>query len=396
MLTQEKFRQRATAKHGGKYSYDHAIYTGTLNKLTITCPQHGDFQQLASAHIAGQGCKVCSMEKLLQSNRLNTDIFKTRAISTHGSKYNYDKVNYINHRDKVIITCPQHGDYEQPPTNHIRGYGCGVCAELVRFNNLRGYDHDEFIVKAKEVHGTRYGYSRTEFTDGNKRVIINCSIHGDFEQKPRVHLNGSGCVKCAGIFRPNTEEFIRQAEVAHNSKYTYAKFVYTTSRKKGIITCPTHGDFEQTARRHLKGQGCPVCKSSKGELRIKAILDKNNIRHIREYSIPGVTPRFRYDFYLPDHRLLIEFHGGQHYFPVEFFGGREAFRSGVLRDFLKRSTARSLKIPLLVFNFKHLRNMSQDDFDKTVLRKIAKASTKLDGLIPEVSKLYDTGMIVPM
>lgn len=51
-----------------------------------------------------------------------------KSKKVHGDKYIYDKVAYKGPRNKVIITCPIHGDFEQAPYNHLTGYGCLKCA----------------------------------------------------------------------------------------------------------------------------------------------------------------------------------------------------------------------------------------------------------------------------
>lgn len=59
--------------------------------------------------------------------------------------------------------------------------------------------------------------------------------------------------------RYTTESFIEKANNKHNNKYIYQNFVYVKWKVKAIITCPTHGDFEQTPRDHLSGRGCSKC-----------------------------------------------------------------------------------------------------------------------------------------
>jgi hypothetical protein len=59
--------------------------------------------------------------------RSNTEEFVQRAKEVHGDKYNYDKVNYVNAKDKVIIICAKHGDFDQAPDSHLRGQGCPKC-----------------------------------------------------------------------------------------------------------------------------------------------------------------------------------------------------------------------------------------------------------------------------
>ncbi len=54
----------------------------------------------------------------------------------------------------------------------------------------------EFIARAKAVHGDRYDYSKVEYVNLTTKVCIRCKEHGDFLQSPKKHLAGQGCVKC--------------------------------------------------------------------------------------------------------------------------------------------------------------------------------------------------------
>jgi hypothetical protein len=119
----------------------------------------------------------------------------------------------------------------------------------------------------------------------------------------------------------STDEFVKRSKVIHKNKYDYTATDYVHGKLKVKITCPTHGEFRQSPNNHLNGSGCPTCKSSRGEMLIAQILSKHDIAFVQEYKLPNIHYKFRYDFYLPDYRLLIEFHGIQHYHPVGYFGG---------------------------------------------------------------------------
>ena len=56
---------------------------------------------------------------------------------------------------------------------------------------------EEFIKKAREVHGDRYDYSKVEYVDSKTDVCIICPEHGEFWQRPSHHTAGHGCTKCA-------------------------------------------------------------------------------------------------------------------------------------------------------------------------------------------------------
>ena len=48
------------------------------------------------------------------------------------SKYDYSKVSYVNTLTKVIIICPEHGEFIQTPAKHLQGHGCIKCSHKRR------------------------------------------------------------------------------------------------------------------------------------------------------------------------------------------------------------------------------------------------------------------------
>lgn len=54
--------------------------------------------------------------------KLTTKEFIEKAKQIHDDKYYYTKIMYVNSRTKVVITCPEHGDFEQLPSSHLQGY----------------------------------------------------------------------------------------------------------------------------------------------------------------------------------------------------------------------------------------------------------------------------------
>jgi G:T-mismatch repair DNA endonuclease (very short patch repair protein)/predicted nucleic acid-binding Zn-ribbon protein len=255
-INTEEFISKAKEKHLDKYIYNKVNYQNSVNNVIITCikPGHGDFEQTPNSHLSGQGCPKCG-----GTQKSNTEDFINRAKEVHDNKYDYKKVEYINARTNVKITCLEdgHGEFEQTPVNHLRGQGCPKCAGNQLSNT------EEFISKAKEVHKDKYDYKKVDYINNITNVIISCikNEHGDFEQMPSGHLSGSGCPKCAGNQLSNTEEFINKAKEVHRDKYDYTKVEYQTSVNKVIITCikPGHGDFKQKPSNHLSGNGCPKC-----------------------------------------------------------------------------------------------------------------------------------------
>ena len=118
---------------------------------------------------------------------------------------------------------------------------------------------EEFINKARAVHGDRYDYSKVEYVDNKTEVCIICPEHGEFWQKPKNHLSGYGCPICSGRKKMRTIDFIKRAKQVHGDKYDYSKADYKGNSEEVCIICPEHGEFWQRAGNHLKGFGCKQC-----------------------------------------------------------------------------------------------------------------------------------------
>ena len=220
--------------------------------------------------------------------RLDSKIFAKRSSVKHNNKYDYSKVDYVNSNTKVCIICPEHGEFWQTPCNHLYGgYGCPECKKE-RLSQLKRKDKEDFIKQSKQIHGNKYDYSKVDYKTCETKVCIVCPEHGDFMIRPNDHLKGVGCAKCAGIYSPSTEEFIKQIKQIHGDKYDYSKVEYVNNKTKICIICPEHGEFWQTPKNHKNGQGCPICgyrkRAQRNTYTIEQFVEKANIVHNNKYD----------------------------------------------------------------------------------------------------------------
>ena len=77
--------------------------------------------------------------------------------------------------------------------------------------------------------------------------------------------------------------------MVHGGKYDYSKVKYVNQRTKVVITCPIHGDFEQTPKNHMNGQGCPKCGA-----KYASEWRKNDYRHFVEESLKRFGDRYSF------------------------------------------------------------------------------------------------------
>lgn len=293
--------------------------------------------------------------------KITKDEFIQRASTVHNNKYLYDKVNYVNNSTKVTITCPIHGDFEQIPNNHLRGYGCQKCyrerQKLIFLSNTQ-----EFIEKARLVHGDRYDYSKVEYKTAKTKIIIICKEHGEFEQTPDAHLQGKGCPKCVKNYKLTQEEFIRRAKKIHNNLYDYSQVKYNNIQEKVTIICPKHGEFEQRPVVHLLGCGCPKCSLHSQTILYNKLVQKYQnldiLFEVGNKTVPWLE-RQRFDIYIPSLNIDIEYNGHQHYMPIKYFGGELKFKEQLEKDELKRQKCKNNNCLLLELKY----NYTDEDFN---------------------------------
>lgn len=255
-------------------------------------------------------------------NKLTTEQFIKKSRDVHGDKYDYSKVEYIDSHTKVCIICPEHGEFWQTPTSHLSGRGCPICRYISMIKKLTSTT-EQFIEKARKVHGDKYDYSKVEYKNNSTKVCIICPEHGEFWQAPTKHIDAKqGCPYCSNHYTRTNEQFIADARKIHGDKYDYSMVNYTASHDKVCIICPVHGEFWQTPHDHLGGEGCPSCNTSKIEKEIETLLLQYNIQFIREYN-EKIFGKQELDFFIPEKEIVIECQGVQHFKPVRF-GGRSS------------------------------------------------------------------------
>lgn len=427
-VAQDQYISKALQIHNSKFDYSQTQYVDMHKKIKIICPQHGVFEQIAYVHIQGSGCPKCKGEKTRQRLQYNTEYFVSKASEVHNNKYNYSMVDYRGWNKKVKIICPIHGEFNQSPSEHLKGHGCVKCANShedrklnvfdfferakILHQNKYNYVHfvfrdyktkgmiecpkhgffwqspadhlsgrgcmkckddktrqrflsntDDFIYKARKVHGDFYDYSLIDYKSTKEKVRVICPIHGEFLQTPNAHLHKYGCPKCGAdktikAHIGTTERFIEKAKEIHGNKYDYSKVEYQRNCIKVCIICPKHGEFFQTPNSHLLGNGCHKCKQTKGEVKIEKFLLDKNIQYQAEFVIlsPGYHRRlFKVDFWLPKLYTIIEYNGIQHYEPINFMGGHKRLegrqkRDNDLIDYCSKNKINIIVIPYTDFN----------------------------------------------
>lgn len=176
--TQEAFIQKSNQIHNGKYDYSLVQYVKSSEKVKIICSKHGVFEQTPNKHLAGHGCPICAINQ----KKVGNGEFISRAVSIHGSLYDYTKVEYVRSNSPVVIICPKHGMFKQTPHEHVTlQHGCPKCGHYNAGQKRRG---DKSVAHRPEVKAAkaktcldRYGATTWSGSDiGRQRlhdIIVN-------------------------------------------------------------------------------------------------------------------------------------------------------------------------------------------------------------------------------
>lgn len=271
-----------------------------------------------------------------------TENFIHEALAVHGDKYDYSKTVYTGNKNKVIIYCKHCKRYfEQRAFVHISGSGCPICnlnsktteqfiekAKTIHGNAFdysktvyKGSQHkitvtcnscgkdiiyrpdnflnlkqgcpfcnkmttEEFVEKLQNIYGDKYDYSKVEYVNKKTKVEVGCDLHGYRKMLPYALLNGKGCPCCSKIKR-STEDFINEARAVHSDKYDYSQVKYVSSKTKVKIGCPLHGYYETTPDVHLKSI-CPQCALDNRKISQDEFLKKAIAVHGDKYDYSGM------------------------------------------------------------------------------------------------------------
>lgn len=339
--TIKEFIEQSKDVHGDKYGYSLTEYVNTATKVKLECPEHGVFEVRPNDHLSkGVGCNKCNNAGISKKKNAKDRVL-TRFIEAHGDKYDYSLMDYQGADTKTTIICPEHGEFEVTPRHHYNGIGCPACV------GLRPYTTKTFIDKAKEIHGNKYDYNLVDYKNTATKVKLICPEHGEFQVRPNDHLSKKvGCRLCLSY---SMVDFIEKSNKIHDDRYDYSLVKIKSNYRKIKIICNKHGEFEQCLMNHLNGCGCPICNLSKGELSVKKYLEESNVEYIREKTFDGCEDKkhLRFDFYLPDHNICIEYDGIQHYEPSDFYGGERGFEQTKQRDKIKTQYCEDNNIRLI-------------------------------------------------
>ena len=279
-ISQQAFIDRVTAhfdKWDRTYDLSRAVrkYRTTsygrriLVPVEIGCPDHGWQETGSETLMKGRLPRCCAHADMGKKSTKSEDDFIKQCEQVHGkNRYDLSDLNYKNTMLRVKVTCRQHDPYctWTPIARAFQaGNGCLKCS------GKQTQSEDGFIKMCEQVHGkNRYDLSYLNYKNAKSKINVTCKLHDPYytwTPIARAFQSGNGCLKCSGKQKKSTDDFVTQATILHDFRYTYEKAAYVNTNTPITITCPVHGDWDTTTPSgHLYKQrpkGCPACGNLK-------------------------------------------------------------------------------------------------------------------------------------
>jgi len=340
-------------------------YTGAKESFDFYCPKigadgkpHGKQTLLyAFTHTTPdtrhseypyQGCQKCKEEQGIvsqdPSNLPKTEFIKKvkeRLKSFHIPMkwYDWKGIEYTTKNSNAKIKCLKHNEEVIRVKAKDFYLGEPLCSECKRIFILE----KDFMIKINDLYNNRF-VLLSDYTGGNSPVTLGCTLHGK-EPYPVVVQDPSsiwkstkkfGSIQCKECDRvASLNEYKIKFEYAQENrdiKYTYPNIdkEFVNAKTKIPIEChqkgpngKEHGTFWQTPANHSTGQGCPICQESKNEMHIKNLFEGEKYKFETQKQFVKLGNQ-KFDFYLPNDKVLIEYDGKQHFEPT--FGKSEYTR----------------------------------------------------------------------
>lgn len=315
------------------------------------CPKHGIKKTKLTYLINGRFCRECGKD--IVSKKLKKDI-NFDDDKQFCESFGYEYVTTTRDRGKsgqsqilINFICPKHKEHGVQKTqrsNMNRGVEC------CKYCSRRNIPKDD-LIKDLQINSPHIKIL-SDFKSTSNKVDYFCTIH---KYRGRCEISkiilGKCCFWC-GVEKAIEKNMFSQDYIENmiSENNPEIEFVdeYKGNNKMYSLKCKKCG-FIWKERIH-KILLCPNCNGHyKGEQVVNNYLFNNNINFKTQKIFKDCKDKrpLRFDFYLPDENLCIEYQGQQHYYPIKLFGGDEYFSNLQRHDQIKRDYCNNNGIKLL-------------------------------------------------
>ena len=303
------------------------------------------------------------------------ELFLKKLKENFGDKISLKDSIYKNSQTKVKCKCNVCGhEWFTRPYSLLAGHGCRKCFDKKNSDRLT---HTLEEVNEK-IHNNGVDVTIIgDFINMKNKCLVKCDKCGyEWKTIPSDLCRGHKCPKCSDSWknrRKTKEVFINEMNILYNNEYQY-KIEDKYVRNRDFITyvCPIHGEIKQLVYTHVKGNGCPYCKESGLEKKIRLCFDKNGINYKQWYKNAWLGLQ-SLDFFIETKNIAIEVQGIEHFEANEDFGGEKGLKNNIERDERKKTLCEKNHVRLVYFlEEKNTKYMRQNDVYFTNIENLLK------------------------
>ena len=277
--------------------------------------------------------------------------------------YNFIKtVSGIGASSVILISCNKnHEPYEVRFYNFYSGKRCPKC----KFNKLSNLYRKKLEDVKKIINDNNLTWISGEYESSKSPLIVRCEKGHEYKTNISIIQRGFKCPHCFGNAKLNLE-YIKDY-IENKIHYKLLSTSYINASSKLELQCDKGHIFHITWNKIKNGRRCPICKQSRGEQKIREVLEENGIDFISQYTFNNcinIRP-LPFDVYLPDYNTCIEYDGSQHFTPSEHFGGVIEYEKRKKNDYIKDEYCKENNIRLIRIPF-----WDYENIENIILEKI--------------------------
>jgi very-short-patch-repair endonuclease/ribosomal protein S27AE len=334
-------------------------YKNTKTKFKLKCNVDGHewYSNYDRLIIAKNKCPRCAGQIIYQEEA--QDRVEKRLKEIDASLR--EPFIYKNCSSRIKLFCNIDGhEWETSYKNFVNNRtGCFKCSKHVLYENEI---QSNILKRLKELNvSLRESYIHI---NNSSELKLICNIDGhEWESKYSNFINNKkGCAKCAKVLKltqSEAEEKVQQRCKKMNYELIEPFIFKKTSNTRIYLKCnKCNFNWEVSYNNFInRKSGCPKCQESKGENEAERILKSFNMNYVPQKKFEGCKDKdyLKFDFYIPDLNICIEFDGIQHYESFNFFGGESGLkdtqrRDSIKNDFCYKNNIYLIRIPYKDFN----------------------------------------------
>ncbi|MDO5398769.1 MAG: hypothetical protein Q4G33_12655 [bacterium] len=286
-------------------------------------------------------------------------------VALHKNNPDIDLVGEYKGKDfECQLKCNKHNIYFSKKTASFLYHKTKICPKCL--NETKSPSNKKYSINDIELILTSMGYiwiNKYDYKNASSILVIQCKKCGNIARANITSLlRERKCRHCIGLSKKTTDVFNKEVYDLVGNEYTVLG-TYIDNKTHIEMKHNKCGYRWSVLPTHFlcNGRRCPKCSESKGEKAIAEYLSAHRIKYLTEYSFDDCRykRKLRFDFYLVNLNVCIEFQGKQHYVSVDYMGGQNDFSVRKIRDNIKCDYCKRNNIQLIEIPYNQIHNIDK-------------------------------------